>query len=94
VRACAPLPRPLVVLGDLNLRAPEPTELSGWSTLAHGLTHPVDHPVRQIDHVLAHTGAGCPVVRPVGPAVAVDTGLSDHRALVVDVVVDQKGVPG
>lgn len=88
VRACDGLPRPLVVLGDLNLRAPEPVEISGWTPLAEGLTHPADRPVRQIDHVLADTGPGGRGLRPVGPAVAVDTGLSDHRALVVDVVVD------
>ena len=85
VRACDALPRPLVVLGDLNLRAPEPAELSGWTSIADALTHPVDVPVRQIDHVLAVPTSGAGAVRPVSPAVAVDTGLSDHRALVVDV---------
>lgn len=90
VDACAGLPRPLVLLGDLNLRAPEPAELSGFEPLGDALTHPVDVPVRQIDHVLVDAGPGVRVT-PAGPAVAVDTGLSDHRALVVDVVVEPLG---
>ncbi|WP_216093469.1 endonuclease/exonuclease/phosphatase family protein, partial [Cellulosimicrobium cellulans] len=90
VDACAGLPRPLVLLGDLNLRAPEPAELSGFAPLGDALTHPVDDPVRQIDHVLADPGAGVRIA-PAGPAVAIDTGLSDHRALVVDVVVERDG---
>ncbi|WP_435737821.1 endonuclease/exonuclease/phosphatase family protein [Cellulosimicrobium sp. PMB13] len=93
VQACAGLPRPLVLLGDLNLRAPEPAEISGWAALADHLTHPADRPVRQIDHVLADAAPGGPVVRSVGRTVAVDTGLSDHRALVVDVVVDGRDAP-
>ena len=93
VDACAGLPRPLVLLGDLNLRAPEPADLSGFEALGEALTHPVDDPVRQIDHVLVDPGAGVRVV-PAGPAVAVDTGLSDHRALVVDVRVQPSGGPG
>ncbi|MBN0038680.1 endonuclease/exonuclease/phosphatase family protein [Cellulosimicrobium cellulans] len=87
-RACAPLPRPLVLLGDLNLRAPEPAEITGFTSLADVLTHPVDRPVRQIDHVLADASPGGATVRALGPATAVDTGLSDHRAVVVDVVVE------
>ncbi|MFE6236834.1 endonuclease/exonuclease/phosphatase family protein [Cellulosimicrobium sp. NPDC057862] len=87
VRACAPLPRPLVLLGDLNLRAPEPAEITGFTSLADVLTHPVDRPVRQIDHVLVDAAPGAATIRAVGTATAVDTGLSDHRAVVVDVVV-------
>lgn len=78
-QAWAPLPRPLVVLGDFNLDAPLPADMTGLRPLATALTHPVRRPVRQIDHIL---GDG---VRALGPGVAVDTGLSDHRALVVDV---------
>ncbi len=65
--ACAPLPRPLVLLGDLNLRAPEPAEITGFTSLADVLTHPVDRPVRQIDHVLADGLPGGPTVRASGP---------------------------
>ncbi len=76
-RACADLPRPLVVLGDLNVRAPHPARITGWEPLATALTFPVTTPDRQLDHVL-----GDGTVRAEG-AVAVDTGVSDHRALVV-----------
>lgn len=94
VRACDALPRPLVLLGDLNLRAPEPVEISGFTSLADVLTHPVERPVRQIDHVLVDAVPGSAVVRTIGSATAVDTGLSDHRAVVVDVVVDPPAEPG
>ncbi|QJW38147.1 endonuclease [Cellulosimicrobium protaetiae] len=93
VRACGPLPRPLVLLGDLNLRPPEPTEISGWASLADVLTHPADHPARQIDHVLVDPGPGGGTVVAAGPATAVDTGLSDHRAVVVDVRIAAPGPP-
>jgi endonuclease/exonuclease/phosphatase (EEP) superfamily protein YafD len=43
-------------------------------------TFTVAAPTRQLDHVL-----GDGPVRAVGAARSVDTGLSDHRALVVDV---------
>ncbi|SMF53092.1 endonuclease/exonuclease/phosphatase family metal-dependent hydrolase [Cellulosimicrobium cellulans J34] len=94
VRSCAGLPRPLVLLGDLNLRAPEPAEITGFASLADVLTHPSDRPVRQIDHVLADARPGGARVRALGPATAVDTGLSDHRAVVVDVVVDPPTLRG
>ncbi len=80
--ACAGLPRPLIVLGDLNLAGERPATITGWTPLATAPTHPVHKPKRQIDHILAD-GA----VRPAGPGTAVDTGLSDHRALVVDVTI-------
>jgi endonuclease/exonuclease/phosphatase family metal-dependent hydrolase len=88
------LPRPLVLLGDLNLRAPIPAESTGWRPLATGDTYPRDDPRFQIDHVLWDEGsdAGLPGgdgTRPGGrlssvEGRAVDTGISDHRALVVD----------
>ncbi|MBD5784577.1 endonuclease/exonuclease/phosphatase family protein [Cellulosimicrobium terreum] len=84
VAACDALPRPLVLMGDLNLRPPAPVEISGWTPLADARTHPAARPVRQIDHVLADPGPGVGL-EPAGPATAVDTGLSDHRALVVTV---------
>lgn len=74
--------RPVVVMGDLNLRGHLPARLTGWQALAEAPTYPADRPRRQLDHILAD-GA----VRPVGPAWARDTGLSDHRALAVDVEV-------
>ena len=74
------LPRPLVLLGDFNLRAPIPAECTGWRPLATGDTYSRDHPRFQIDHILWDGGA----LPDVGGRV-VDTGVSDHRALVVDV---------
>lgn len=79
--ACRHLPRPLVVMGDLNLRGRLPSRLTGWRPLAEGATYPLDRPEHQIDHVL---GSGD--VRAVTPGRAVHTGTSDHRALVADVV--------
>lgn len=74
------LPRPLVVLGDLNLEDGQPAQLAQMTPLATAPTYPVGRPVRQLDHIL---GEGA--VAAVRPAEAVDLGLSDHRALVVDV---------
>jgi endonuclease/exonuclease/phosphatase family metal-dependent hydrolase len=74
-----PLRRPLVLLGDLNLETEEAARVSGMRPLATVLTFPVGEPAQQLDHVLAD-GA----LTAAGPARAVDTGISDHRALVVD----------
>ncbi|WP_338403958.1 endonuclease/exonuclease/phosphatase family protein [Cellulosimicrobium arenosum] len=82
VRACAALPGPLVLIGDLNLRPPDVARISGWRPLAVAHTHPAGRPVRQIDHVLAADRG----LAPVGTATAVDTGVSDHRALAVEVL--------
>ncbi|WP_299278987.1 endonuclease/exonuclease/phosphatase family protein [uncultured Georgenia sp.] len=80
VAALADLPRPAVLMGDLNMAGARPSLLTGWRSLADALTFPVSEPDRQIDHILAE-GA----LRPVGAARSVATGISDHRALVVDV---------
>ncbi|MEZ0448360.1 endonuclease/exonuclease/phosphatase family protein [Cellulomonas sp. ICMP 17802] len=74
------LPRPLVLLGDLNLEGDRPARSTGMRPLATGPTYPVDAPARQLDHILADGP-----VRALAPGHTVDTGLSDHRALVVDV---------
>lgn len=81
VTALADLPRPAVLLGDLNMFGSRPTALTGWRSMGEALTFPVDEPDRQIDHVLA---AGA--VEATSEARSVATGISDHRALVVDVV--------
>jgi endonuclease/exonuclease/phosphatase family metal-dependent hydrolase len=72
--------RPAVVMGDLNLHPPHPERLTGWTALAAGATFPAHAPTEQLDHVLGHGP-----VRATGPARSIDLGLSDHRALVVDV---------
>jgi len=74
------LPRPLVLMGDLNIGGDRPARVSGMRPLATAATFPVAHPMRQLDHILADGP-----VEALGAARAVDTGLSDHRALVVDV---------
>jgi endonuclease/exonuclease/phosphatase family metal-dependent hydrolase len=76
----ASYPRPLVLMGDLNLRGDEPARLTGMRSLVTAPTYPVARPDKQIDHVLADGD-----IRPKEPGRAVDTGLSDHRALVVEV---------
>jgi endonuclease/exonuclease/phosphatase family metal-dependent hydrolase len=88
----AALPRPLVLLGDFNLRGSVPADRTGWRPLATGHTFPRHDPRFQIDHVLWDGGTALPDgagLASSGPPVAegrvVDTGVSDHRALVVDV---------
>ncbi|GEL93636.1 endonuclease/exonuclease/phosphatase family protein [Cellulomonas composti] len=78
VDACAALPRPLVVLGDLNLGPATARSVTGWSAAATAGTFPADDPHAQVDHVLVDGP-----LRADG-AQARATGLSDHRALVVD----------
>jgi endonuclease/exonuclease/phosphatase family metal-dependent hydrolase len=77
------VPRPLVLLGDLNIRGDIPARVTGWRELVHTPTFPARRPRVQIDHVLVDSPDGA--VEPVGPARALDLGLSDHRAVVVDV---------
>jgi len=72
-------PGPLVLMGDLNMTPPTPAAVTGWRPLAEGLTFPVQEPDRQLDHVLLRGELG-PVTATSAPAL----GLSDHRALVVD----------
>jgi endonuclease/exonuclease/phosphatase family metal-dependent hydrolase len=79
---------PVVLLGDLNVDAPQAARTSGWHPLASAATFPVAEPTRQLDHILAH-GA----VRATTQASAVDTGLSDHRALVVPVALGGEHQP-
>jgi endonuclease/exonuclease/phosphatase family metal-dependent hydrolase len=67
--------RPLVLMGDLNMRPRPAARLTGLSSLAAGATFPAQAPVVQIDHLLADglsPAAGYVVRLP----------LSDHRALV------------
>ena len=80
VTELAELPRPAVLMGDLNMIGHRPALVTGWRSLADTLTYPVSHPDRQIDHILAE-GA----IHATGEARSVATGISDHRALVVDV---------
>jgi endonuclease/exonuclease/phosphatase family metal-dependent hydrolase len=81
-RAVRRLPRPLVLLGDLNLPHWAVRALPGWQPLARTPTVPSPRPRVQLDHVLLDRGQGNGV--PVRSFEAVRTAVSDHRALVVD----------
>lgn len=81
-RWIAGLPRPHLLLGDLNLVGPVPALALGgaWRALARTRTYPSHRPVVQFDHVLA-AGVGRADVRSSGAPVV---RVSDHRPLVVD----------
>ena len=70
-----------LLLGDLNMRPAAATRVTGMRPLVAAATFPADRPRTQIDHVLAGTGR---LVPTGGGAVALP--VSDHWALVVDVV--------
>jgi endonuclease/exonuclease/phosphatase family metal-dependent hydrolase len=78
VRSLTGTPEPLVLVGDLNMEQRQATRVSGLRPIASAATFPLDHPRRQLDHVLARGG-----LRATGPAEALRMPLSDHRALVV-----------
>ena len=69
-----------LLMGDLNMSPGRASRLSGLGQLASARTFPVDHPLAQIDHVLA--GDHRLLVTWSG---ALALPVSDHRALVVDV---------
>ena len=81
-RVLRAMPGPRVLLGDLNLPGQLPRWLTGWKCLASEATFPADEPRVQLDHVLSH-GDGLPDVKEVR---SLRMDLSDHRALVVDLV--------
>ncbi len=79
VRRLATVSGPLLLVGDLNLPAPRPARITGYTPLASRLTFPADRPTRQIDHILLRGSYG--TVRAVS---APELPVSDHRPLVVD----------
>ncbi len=79
-------PRPLVLAGDLNVRGQLPARITGWRELVHVPTYPRTRPFLRIDHVLADGD-----VDAAAPARALDLGLSDHRAVVVDLTLTPRG---
>jgi endonuclease/exonuclease/phosphatase family metal-dependent hydrolase len=81
VRWTAELPRPLVLLGDLNLPGALPVRVSGWRAVATARTYPSPGPRVQLDHVLAD-GLDAAAVR--GDRVWT-LPVSDHCALGADV---------
>ena len=76
----ADLPRPLLLLGDLNLPPGVVRRVLPWAPLATGPTFPSPAPRIQLDHALADG---------LAPGARVSAGIqvlggSDHRCLVVD----------
>lgn len=67
---------PLLLAGDLNMDLPTATRTTGLTSLADQPTFPATEPVEQIDHLLGRD-------LPPGDASAPLLGVSDHRALVV-----------
>jgi len=80
VRWAEELPRPLVLLGDLNLPGRAPARVTGWRPAVTAPTFPSLRPTVQLDHALVDDpdGAWSGVA---GGAVAV--AGSDHLALTV-----------
>ena len=77
VRSVSPLPRPLLLCGDLNMDTERAVRLTGLTPTGHHATFPWNRPVEQLDHVLAD------------PPLAARTSvcrmpISDHLAFVVD----------
>lgn len=79
-RWAASLPGPALLTGDFNLPGAVPRLVTGWAQLARTATYPAPRPRVQLDHVLGR-GVGLAAVRAVS---ARHCGVSDHRALVVD----------
>ena len=78
IRCLGEAPRPLVLLGDLNMGARPAYHITRMHPLVTGLTFPADQPTAQIDHILA---AG---ELPGTTGAVHHLEMSDHRALSVD----------
>lgn len=79
VDALGPMPRPVALMGDLNMELDAATAASGLTPAAAHATFPVDDPSEQLDHVLVEGPLR------VTASESRRLPLSDHRALVVDV---------
>ena len=71
---------PRVLMGDLNLAPQTAGRWTGLRALGAAPTFPVEHPERQLDHILTDD----PSLRVDGCAAPMQP-ISDHRPLVVDV---------
>jgi len=80
VRALAPAPRPLALVGDLNMGRERAVRVSGLRSACALPTFPSHAPREQLDHVLLDGS-----VQP-GYAEARRLRVSDHQALVVELV--------
>ena len=81
-RDLAPLPEPVILMGDLNMPDHRPEQITRYRSLARHLTFPVEEPDRQLDHILLRGRLG-----RVTASSAPTLPLSDHRALIVDISV-------
>jgi endonuclease/exonuclease/phosphatase family metal-dependent hydrolase len=79
-RDLAPLPDPVILMGDLNMAGDRPEQITGYRSLARHFTFPAEEPDRQLDHILVRGWLG-QVTASSAPALP----LSDHRALIVDI---------
>ena len=79
-RFAASLPRPLVLMGDLNLPPGVVRRVLPWRALVTGPTFPAPSPKVQLDHALAD---GLPAGTGVQARIE-QVGGSDHRGVVVD----------
>src|SRR4051812_10927582 len=83
VRWARDLPRPLLLLGDLNLPGGLPARLTGWQPALRAATYPAARPRAQLDQVLLDAGSsGARVVAARTQRV----GGSDHRAVRAELV--------
>ena len=85
-RDLAPLPEPVILMGDLNMPDRRPEQITRYRSLARHLTFPIEAPDRQLDHILLRGRLG-QVTASSAPALP----LSDHRALIVDVSLPSQG---
>jgi endonuclease/exonuclease/phosphatase family metal-dependent hydrolase len=85
VRWAHDLPRPVVLLGDLNLPGTLPARLTGWPLAMRAPTYPANRPRLQLDHVLLD--AGTRTLRVVDSRTERLAG-GDHRAARVELAAD------
>jgi endonuclease/exonuclease/phosphatase family metal-dependent hydrolase len=76
--ALADNPRPVVLMGDLNMEPARAGRITGMRSLVSAPTFPASSPRTQLDHVLLDGDL------PTAHGRSVSLPLSDHRALVVD----------
>jgi endonuclease/exonuclease/phosphatase family metal-dependent hydrolase len=71
---------PRVLMGDLNMTPPTPQRWTRMRPLATAQTFPIDHPSRQLDHILTDDPR-----LVVNACSAPALSISDHRPLIIDV---------
>jgi endonuclease/exonuclease/phosphatase family metal-dependent hydrolase len=71
----------VVLLGDLNMGPAAARRITGMRPLVSGATFPAQHPIEQLDHVLARGDVG-----RVETCRIHELPMSDHRAMSVDLV--------